>query len=54
MSNVVRMPGKLSGELRKDCIFRNRPVQVVGENGELENHPCSHTDTKWFWLSRMR
>ena len=40
MSNVVRMPGKLSGKLRKDCIFRNRPVQVVGENGELENHPC--------------
>ena len=40
MSNVIRMPGRPPGELRKNCIFRNRPVQVMGESGELENRPC--------------
>ena len=40
MGNVIRMPGKPPGELRKDCIFRNRPIQVMGESGDLENRPC--------------
>ena len=40
MGNVIQMPRKTLGELRKECIFRNRPVQVMGENGEPENRPC--------------
>lgn len=40
MSNVIKMPGKPPGEIRKDCIFRNRSVQIVGENGEKELYPC--------------
>ena len=40
MSNVIRMPGKPPGEIRRDCIFRNRSVQITGESGEKELYPC--------------
>ena len=40
MSNVIRMPGKPPGEIRRDCIFRNRSVQITGESGEKELFPC--------------
>ena len=40
MSNVIRMPGRPPGEIRKDCIFRNRSVQITGESGEKELYPC--------------
>ena len=40
MSNVIRMPGSSPGEFRQKCVFRNRPVQIRGEDGKLENYPC--------------
>lgn len=40
MNNVMRMPDKQLDEIRKACIFRNRPVQILGESGEMEMHPC--------------
>ena len=36
MNNVIRMPGKTPGEIRRNCIFRNRSVQITGESGEKE------------------
>lgn len=40
MSNVIRMPDRSAKEMRRDWIFRNRPVQVTGENGGWERYPC--------------
>ena len=40
MSNVIQMPGKSPGKVRRDCIFRNRSVQIIGEDGEKMLYPC--------------
>ena len=40
MSNVIRMPEKSLGEIRKEYIFRNRSVQITAEDGERELYPC--------------
>ena len=40
MSSVIQMPGKPLGEIKRDCVFRNRSVQITGESGEKELYPC--------------
>ena len=40
MSNVIRMPDNQLGEIRKGCVFRNRPAQIIGEREEMEMYPC--------------
>ena len=40
MSNVIRMPGRSQWDFRQKCVFRNRPVQIRGEDGKLGSYPC--------------
>ena len=40
MSNVIRMPDRSQWDFRQKCVFRNRPVQIRGEDGRLRSYPC--------------
>ena len=39
MSNVIRMPDRSLGEFRKGCVFKNRVVQIRGEDGRPKGYP---------------
>lgn len=59
MNNVIQMPKKPPDKMRKECIFKNRPVQVLGESGRLELYPCivlyeSETDIPIFYTGLER
>ena len=40
MSNVIRMPDRSLREFRKGCVFKNRVVQIRGEDGRPKGYPC--------------
>ena len=40
INNIIRFPNSEVKELRKRCIFINRPVQIEGEDGEKQTYPC--------------
>lgn len=39
MSNVIRMPDYSPEEFRQKCVFRNRPVQIINEDGKPGLYP---------------
>lgn len=40
MDNVINFPNYELKEYRQKCCFKNKAVQVEGENGELYKYPC--------------
>ena len=40
MSKVIRIPDRSQWDFRQKCVFRNRPVQIRGEDGRLTGYPC--------------
>lgn len=40
MDNVIPLPDRLFREIRQCCVFKNRPVLLRGEDGNLKKYPC--------------
>lgn len=40
MNNIIKFPNSDIKEYRQKCCFRNRAVQVQGEDGDIQKYPC--------------